>query len=324
MICVSIRFIREGFDMEYKNFEEVVKRARSIPRPRRGVVAGAEDHHVLEAVFEAAKEGIAYPVLTGDAARIAEAVKALGHGTDECRIVDVAAGENPAQRAVEVIAAGEADFLIKGRLETKDLLKPVVDRKNNLHVERPGVKGLMSHLALFQVPNYPKLVAATDGGMVVYPDLEMKKGIIVNAVETFRKMGYEMPRVAVLCAIEKLNEKMQETVEAHELAEMNRRGEIPGCTVEGPISYDVAMSAEIAKIKGYESPNCGKFDILVVPNMTAGNLLGKCLTISARAEMAGIVVGAKIPIVVTSRGSSAEEKFNSIALCAVTSEERGA
>lgn len=309
--------------MEYKNFEEVVKKARGIPRMRRGIVAGAEDLHVLEAVFEAKKEGIAFPVLAGDAARIAELVKSLGHGMDDCRIVDVPAGENPAQRAVEAIAAGEADFLVKGKLETKDLLKPVVDRKNNLHVER-AVKGLMSHLAFFQIPNYPKLVAATDGGMVVYPDLGMKKGIIVNAVETFLKMGYEKPKVAVLCAIEKLNEKMVETVEAHELAEMNRRGELPDCIVEGPVSYDVAMSAEIAAIKGYESPNCGDFDILVVPNMTAGNLLGKCLTISARAEMAGIVVGAKIPIVVTSRGSSAEEKFNSIALCAITSEERGA
>ncbi len=310
--------------MEYKNFEEVVKKARGIPRTRRGIVAGAEDLHVLEAAFEAKKEGIAFPVLAGDSLRIAELVKSLGHGTDDCRIIDVPAGENPARRAVEAIAAGEADFLIKGKLETKDLLKPVVDRKNNLHVERPDVRGLMSHVAFFRIPNYPKLVAMTDGGMVVYPDLEMKKGIVVNAVETFLKMGCENPKVAVLCAIEKLNEKMAETVEAHELAEMNRRGGLPGCIVEGPISYDVAMSAEIAAIKGYESPNCGNFDILVVPNMTAGNLLGKCLAISARAEMAGIVVGAKIPIVVTSRGSSAEEKFNSIALCALASEERGA
>jgi phosphate butyryltransferase len=313
--------------MEYKNFEELVKKAQAVPRQRRGIVAGAEDDHVLEAVFEAGAKGIAFPLLAGDAAKIAERVKVLGFDSDGCEIIDVPGGENPAQRAVEVIAAGRADFLIKGRLETKDLLKPVVDRKNNLHRERPGVKGgekgLMSHLAVFQIPGERKLIALTDGGMVVYPDLEMKKGIILNAVDTLRSMGYEMPKVAVLCAVEKLNEKMIETVDAHALAEANRRGEIPGCVVEGPISYDVAARAGIAALKGYESPHCGDFDVLIAPNMTAGNLLGKSLTISARAEMAGIVVGAKIPIVVTSRGSSASEKFHSIALCAVTSEARG-
>ncbi|MDR1649194.1 MAG: phosphate butyryltransferase [Synergistaceae bacterium] len=310
--------------MEYKNFEDLVKKAQRLPRQRRGVVAGAEDDHVLEAVFEAREKGIAFPLLAGDAAEIAKRVKALGFDANDCGIVDVPEGENPAQRAVEVIAAGEADFLIKGRLETKDLLKPVVDRKNKLHLERGGAKGLMSHLAFFQIPGERKLVSMTDGGMVVYPDLEMKKGIILNAVDTLRSMGYDLPKVAVLCAVEKLNEKMTETVDAHALAEANRRGEIPGCVVEGPISYDVAARADIAKLKGYESPHCGNFDVLVTPNMTAGNLLGKSLTISAHAEMAGIIVGAKIPIVVTSRGSSASEKFHSIALCAVTSEARGA
>ncbi|MDR1874265.1 MAG: phosphate butyryltransferase [Synergistaceae bacterium] len=310
--------------MEYGNFEELVQKARSVPRPRRGIVAGAEDEHVLEAVFEAKREGIAFPVLAGDAARVAELVKSLGQDVNDCRIVDVPAGENPAQRAVEVILAGEADFLIKGGVETKTLLKPVVDRKNNLHMDRPDGQGLMSHLALFEIPGERALIAVTDGGMVVQPDLAMKKGIIVNAVDTLRKMGCETPKVAVLCAVEKLNDRMQDAVDAHKLAEMNRRGEISGCVVEGPISYDVAMRPEIAALKGYESPNCGNFDVLVVPNITAGNLLGKSLTISAGAAMAGIIVGAKIPVVVTSRASSAAEKFNSIALCAVTSEERGA
>ena len=309
--------------MEYKNFDEVVKKAQGIPR-RRGIVAGAEDEHVLEAVFEAKARGIAFPLLAGDETKILSLIKPLGFDAGDCEIIPVPGGENPAQRAVEVIAEGKADFLIKGRLDTKDLLKPVVDRKNGLHLDR-ATKGLMSHLAFVQIPGERKLISVTDGGMVVYPDLEMKKGIIINAVEIFRKMGYENPKVAVLCAIEKLNEKMQETVDAHHLAEANARGEIKAidgqlrCVVVGPISYDVAMRAEIAKLKGYENPHCGNFDILVVPNMTAGNLLGKSLIISAGAKLAGIVVGAKIPIVVTSRGSTAEEKFNSIALCAITS-----
>jgi len=304
--------------MEYKNFDEVVKKAQSLPT-RRGIVAGAEDEHVLEAVFEAKDKGIANPVLAGDEEVISAMVKRLERDLSDCEIVAVSGGESPAQRAVEIIASGGADFLIKGKLDTKDLLKPVVDRKNGLRLDRQNVKGLMSHLAFYQIPGERKLVCITDGGMVVYPDLEMKKSIIINAVETFVKMGYENPKVAILCAVEKVNEKMQETVDARNLAEVNRMGDLPGCTVEGPISYDVAMRPEIAELKGYEGANCGNFDVLLVPDITSGNLLGKSLSISAGAKMAGIIAGAKIPVVVTSRGASAEEKFNSIALCAVTS-----
>jgi len=304
--------------MEYQNFEEIVEKAQSA-QLRRGIVAGAEDEHVLEAVFEAKARGIAFPVLVGDEGLVSSMVKSLGFDLNDCEIVPVSGGENPAQRAVEIIASGGADFLIKGRLDTKDLLKPVVDRKNGLHLARPNVKNLMSHLAFFQIPGERKLISLTDGGMVVYPDLEMKKSIVANAVDMLGKMGYESPKVAVLCAVEKFNEKMQETVDARDLTEANRRGEISGCVVEGPISYDVAMRADIAEQKGYDSPNCGNFDVLVVPNITAGNLLGKSLLVNARAKMAGMIVGAKIPVVVTSRAASAEEKFNSIAMCAVTS-----
>ena len=311
--------------MSYRNFNAIAERARALPDKRRCVVAGAEDEHVLEAVFKARRAGIiGDPVLTGGAERIAGTIRSLGEDPESCVIADVSGDKNPAQRAVELIAEGAGDFLVKGRLDTKDLLKPVVDRANNLHSADSPSGGLMSHLAFFQIPGVDRLVVLTDGGMVVYPDLNQKKGLILNAVATLQTMGWERPRVAVLCAIEKLNPKMRETVEAAELAAMNRRGEIGGCVVEGPISYDVAMSPEIAAIKGYESENCGRFDILVTPDMTSGNLLGKSLLVSAHASLAGIVVGARIPIIVTSRGSSAEEKFYSIALCAVASGSRAA
>ena len=304
--------------MEYQKFDEIVEKAQKEPL-RRGIVAGAEDEHVLAAVFEAKARGIAFPVLAGDKDLVTSMVRSLGFDLNDCGIVAVPGGENPAQRAVETITSGGADFLIKGKLDTKDLLKPVVDRKNGLHMENRNVKGLMSHLAFFQIPGERKLISVTDGGMIVSPDLETKKGIIVNAVETFGKLGYANPKVAVLCAVEKFNEKMPETVDARDLVEANKRGEISGCLVEGPISYDVAMRADIAALKDYDSPNCGNFDVLVVPDITAGNLLGKALIVNAGAKMAGIIVGARIPVVVTSRGASAEEKFNSIALCAVAS-----
>ncbi len=303
--------------MTYRNFKEVADKARSMQCMNRGAVAGAEDLHILKAVLEAKKEGIAEPVLTGGAEAIKALLLELGQNPEELTIIDVPGGENPAQRAVELIASGQAEFLIKGRLETKDVLKPVVDRANGLHSDDSPSGGLMSHLAFFEVPGVDRLIVISDGGMVLYPDLQKKKGIIINAVNAMRRVGWDMPKVAALCPVEKVNPKIKETVEADLLVRMNRNGEIAGCIVEGPLSYDVAMDARIAEIKGYVSPNCGKFDLLIAPDITSGNLLGKCLGVSAHAKMAGFVAGARIPIVLASRGSDTEEKFNSIALCAL-------
>jgi phosphate butyryltransferase len=179
----------------------------------------------------------------------------------------------------------------------------------------------MSHIVFFELPNYHKLLMTTDGGMVMYPSLEDKKHIIENATHALRNMGYAMPKHAVVCAIETVNPKMTETVEADALKKMNLSGEITGCIVEGPISYDVAMSAEIAHHKGYVSPHIGDFDCMIMPNMQAGNILGKCFTVTVGAPMAGIIVGAKAPAVMTSRGSDANEKFFSIAMAALAAED---
>ena len=162
-----------------------------------------------------------------------------------------------------------------------------------------------------------QVLMATDGGMVMYPTLEEKRHIIDNATLALRAMGYECPEHAVVCAIEFVNPKMTETVEAAELARMNEQGIIKNCVVVGPISYDVAMRTDIARHKGYDSPHCGDFDCLIMPNMQAGNILGKSFIVTACAPMAGVIMGAKAPAVMTSRGSSAEEKFNSIAMGAL-------
>ena len=179
----------------------------------------------------------------------------------------------------------------------------------------------MSHFALNELPGYHKLIVNTDGGMLTYPTLEDKVSIVENAVLTLRAMGYECPKVAVLAGVEKLNPKMIETVEANALMEMNREGKITGCIVEGPVSYDVALSAEIAAHKKVPYTCCGDYDVLVAPNLAAGNILGKSWSVTAGAKMAGIIVGAKVPIVLTSRGSTAEEKYLSIALAAVAAPE---
>ena len=174
---------------------------------------------------------------------------------------------------------------------------------------------LMSHVMLFEVPGYHKLLGVTDGGMCTYPDLEKKVGIVKNAVQFFHKIGVEKPNVAALCAIETINPKMQETVDGDALKQMSLNGELGECYVEGPISYDLAMVPELSEVKGYTAcPCCGDFDILLVPEIVVGNVLGKCLTYTCGGRMAGLIMGCKVPIVLTSRGSSAEEKYYSLAM----------
>ncbi len=174
----------------------------------------------------------------------------------------------------------------------------------------------MSHVVFNEIPNYHKLLVLTDGGMMMYPDLDKKKQICENAVDTLRTLGYKMPKVAALAAVETVNPKMQETVDADALKRMNLENEITDCIIEGPISYDLTMSKASAEIKGFESPVTGDADIVLVPNITVGNVLGKSLIYSAGAKMAGFIVGAKVPIVLTSRGSSSEEKYLSLVLSA--------
>jgi len=296
----------------YRDFSEIVAKARASETRRVLAVAAADDEHVIEAVLKARREGIADAILVGDAIKIRALISGQGGDPADFEIVAVASGENSGQTAVDLVKAGKADILMKGIMETRELLKPVVARENNLHTGR-----VMSHMAFFKLPNYPKLIVNTDGGMVVYPSLEDKKSIIINAVASLRAMGYACPKVAVLAGVEKVNPKMIETVEADQLKQMNLSGEIPDCIVEGPLSYDIAMDAEIARRKGSDCPHSGDFDVLVVPNLAAGNLLGKSWTVTAQAVMAGIIVGAKVPVIIVSRGSGCEEKFLSIALAAV-------
>ena len=216
-----------------------------------------------------------------------------------------------ARKAVALVRSGEADFLMKGKLDTSVLLKAVVNKETGL-----GKGGVMSHFTAFEIPTYHKLLMPVDGGMVTYPTLEQKKAIIENTVGALRAMGYDCPKVGVLACVEKLNPKMPETVEGDALKQMNQRGELTGCVVEGPISYDCAVSREIAAFKGFESPCAGDCDVLVAPNIHAGNIMGKMLTVTCKAKMAGFIVGARCPIVMTSRGSSAEEKYLSIVISA--------
>ena len=297
-----------------KDFNSLTEIVKDKPEKKRIVLACAHDEHSLDAVYEAFKEGIVSPVFVGKEAEIKRICIEEGFDFGDVTIYDIDDDIESAKKSVELIRNGEGDFLMKGKMQTADLLKQVVNKETGLQVGK-----IMSHVAIFQIPNYHKLIVETDGGMLVTPDVDQKASIINNAVETLHNIGYEEPKVAVLCGAEKLNPKAPESVDAAELKERNMKGEIKGCIVEGPISYDIALSKEIADFKVFESPVAGDADVLVVPNMAAGNILGKSWALTAGGTMAGMIVGAKVPIVLTSRGATADEKFYSIAFAAAAS-----
>lgn len=297
--------------MIFHNFEELIQANRRTKTTKAVAVAAAEDRHTLEAACRAKKNNIAEPILVGDKDQIIAGLAAINEQISDYQIFHTKTAADAAAKAVSLVNEGKADFLMKGKIQTADLLHAVLDKDQGLSTGR-----VMSIIAFFQLPGYHKLLAITDGGMMMYPNLDEKIQIIQNAVGVYHAFGILNPKLAVLTAIENVNPKMPETVDAAALKHMNIVGEITGCIIEGPISYDLAMSREAAMLKCYESPVSGDPDILIVPNISTGNILSKALVVSAGAIMAGFVIGAKVPVALTSRGSSAEEKYLSLVLSA--------
>ena len=297
--------------MAIKSFKELAAAASAMPKKTVVAVVEAHDNHTLEAVIEAKKDGIIEGLLIGNAEKIVEILTANGANPADYEIIGTNTLEESLQAAVENINAGKATAIMKGKLETGQFMKAIVNKANGLMAG-----GLLSLVGLYEHANYHKLLAVTDQGLNTYPDLNGKKNLIVNAVGLLKKLGVEEPKVAVLAAVEKVNPKMPESVAGAELKKMNQEGEITGCIVEGPISFDLAVKQGAAAIKGYESPVAGDADVLVVPDIAAGNILVKCMTDYAGAMTAGTILGAKVPVIVTSRSAEASDKYYSIALAA--------
>ena len=296
--------------MAIKSFDDLIAKVKSGKKSTVALVC-ANDEHALQAVIHASDIVNAVLVVEKDKVEdLNNLLAELGKNPSDLDLEVVTEGMHHSVSAAKHLNAGKADFLMKGKIMTGNLLKGVLAPEAEL---RTG--GLMSHVMLFEVPGYHKLLGVTDGGMCAYPDLEKKIGGVKNAVEFFHGIGVEKPNVAALCAIETVNPKMQETVDGAELKRMSLAGELGECYVEGPISYDLAMVPELSEVKGYTAcPCCGDFDILLVPEIVVGNVLGKCLTYTAGGRMAGLIMGCKVPIVLTSRGSSADEKYYSLAM----------
>ncbi len=297
-----------------KTLREVVEAVADYPI-KRVAVAAAGDPTVIDAVKRAKEENIARAVLVGDARRIRELAEAADLALDADAVIDVAEPEKAALCAAELVHTGRADVLMKGYIHTDDFLRAVLDKEVGL---RTGLR--MSHVYVAELPGYDRLILTTDAAMNIAPDLEAKAEIVLNAIYLAEVLGIKKPRVACLAAVELLNPAMPATVDATCLETMARRGQFrPECVIDGPFAFDNAMSPEAAAHKKLDGPVAGRADILLVPDIEAGNIVVKSFVYTAQAKMAGNLVGAAAPIVLTSRADSAESRFYSIALAVLTS-----
>lgn len=291
-----------------KNLDELIRLSK-LKDKKTLAVAVAEDSIVLKAVIESVEQGIINAVLVGNKEKIIQICKDENLNYSNIRILDIKDAKKAAEESIGLILSGEAHFLMKGMIATSELLKAVLNKAFNMK------KGeVLSHVMVYEIPTYHKLLFITDGGMIMNPNINDKIQIINNAIEVTRAFGIGNPKIAPLCAVETVNTSMQATIDAAVLTAMNKRGQIKNCIIDGPLALDNAVSKEAAFHKGISSEVAGDSDVLLVPNIESGNFLGKSLTYFAKAESAGIIVGAICPIVLVSRTDSAQSKIYSIAL----------
>jgi phosphotransacetylase len=289
-------------------YEQLLERCRALA-PIATAVAHPCEASSLAGPMEAAAKGLIAPVLVGPAAKIAEIAKAEGIDLGSTPIVDVPHSHAAATKAVELVRKGEAELLMKGSLHTDELLGAVVARDTGLRTGRR-----LSHVFIMDIPTYHKVLIVTDGAINIAPSLEDKVDIVQNAIDLAVSLGVDRPKVAILGAVETVTSKMPATIDAAALCKMAERGQIRGGVLDGPLAFDNAISREAARVKGITSEVAGDPDILLAPDLEAGNILAKQLTFLANADSAGLVLGARVPIILTSRADSVRSR---IASCAV-------
>lgn len=295
------------------SFDEIIAKVKS-KSIRKLSVAVAQDEPVLEAVKEAKENGIADAILVGDKEEIEKIAKSIDMDLSDFEIVDVKDIHEAALKAVEIVSSGKADMLMKGLVDSKTFLRCVLNKEVGL---RTG--NLMSHVAIFETEKFDRLLFLTDVAFNTFPTLEDKVKIINNAVKVAHAIGIEEPKVAAVCAVEVVNKNMPNTVEANALSEMYKEGKFEGCIVDGPFALDNAISEEAAHHKGVTGPVAGKADILLLPDIEAGNIMYKTLTYTTDSKNGCILVGTSAPAILTSRADSSETKMYSIALASLVS-----
>jgi phosphate butyryltransferase len=296
--------------MVLKNLNDLKRIVEGGPR-KKLVLAAAQDQHSLGAVVKAWKENVIEPILIGDKEEIQNICASNNYDITGVRIIHEPNTEMSVEMAVRMVSSKQADILMKGMVGSSTLLKCVLNKEWGL---RTG--NLLSHFALFEVDTYHKVIAVTDVAMNIAPNLKEKIAIVNNSVSCLNKLGYNMPKVAVLGAVEMVNENMEATLHAALLSKMNQRDQIKNCIIDGPLAFDNAISLESAKHKGIRSEVAGDTDLLLMPDIEVGNVLYKSLVFFAKAKVASIILGAMVPIVLTSRSDSEQAKYDSILLSA--------
>ena len=285
--------------MELKNFDAILERVPKMSRPMRVILAGSDGENMLKGIFAAQEKGLVQPVLVGDRARTMTVLEQFGLEKEPYTMVDTPPGHNITQAAIDIINSGDGDVLMRGNIPTRDFLMPVLDGKNGLRTER-----LMSHVSLCSLPEYPKLLALSDMTVVIHPNMTQKKAIIKNTADALKAFGYEDPKLALLSLVENVTFHMQDTVEAQRLVAEQKQKPFADC--------------EPARLKHYDCPwSGGGFDGIIAPDLSTANTLVKSWLIHAHAVTCGAVVGAKVPIALTSRSANEEETYLSLVFCAV-------
>jgi len=301
--------------VEFQSFEDILTAVRGLP-PMPMAVVDAEEEHVLQGAFEGAKAGSIDPILIGDEAGIRALMAKLGV-TDAFTVVHAGSEEAAAEAGVELIVAGKAKALMKGHIHTDQFLHPILAH----HLQG---KGRLSHVFIADLKTYPKLLYLTDAAINISPDLLTKAQIVQNAIRLAHRLGLPLPKVAALSAVEVINPAIPSTVDAACLAKMADRDQITGALVDGPLAFDNAISAESARIKGIRSEVSGDVDILLVPDLVSGNILAKDLEYLASARLAGLVVGSRVPIILTSRADPPDARSLSCAVAQLVDHRQGA
>jgi phosphate butyryltransferase len=295
---------------------DLVKRAELL-KPKVMVVAAANDHPVLEAVVMAKDAKIIEPVLIGDQKEIEAILHELHAKLSDYRIIDEKDPVRASEEAVKMVSLGKGDVLMKGFVDTSVILRAALDKEFGLRTPNR-----ISHVSVMEIPAYHKLLMMSDGAMNIDPNVDIKQEIIENGVEVLHAIGVKHPKVGMIAAVEKVNPKMQATLDAVELIERNRNERIKGCTIGGPFALDNAINLEAAQHKGITDPMAGDVDFMVMPQIESGNVFYKSMMFLAGAKSASVIAGARKPIVLTSRADTKESKFYSIALACLIAEAK--
>jgi phosphate butyryltransferase len=294
-----------------KNFDDLLSRLQEVPT-KKVAVAVAQDEPVLEAIKEATEKNIAQAILVGDKQQIHEIAKKIDLDLSDYEIMDIKDPKKATLEAVKLVSSGHADMLMKGLVDTATFLRSVLNKDVGLRTGK-----LMSHVAVFDIEGWDRLLFLTDAAFNTYPELKDKVGMINNAVVVAHSCGIDVPKVAAVCPVEVVNTNMQSTVDAALLAKMSDRGQFKGCIVDGPFALDNAISEEAAHHKGVKGAVAGNADVLLLPNIETANVMYKTLTYFSKSRNGGLLVGTSAPVILTSRADSFETKVNSIALAAL-------